>query len=83
MQSAIHPQTVTLNTLRAQDDSRRRAAAHYADLERVASIGDGSSGDLKIINHKRSVKSRRDRTGADDSRRVYVKWPQEACFIGP
>ena len=47
------------------------------------SSGDGSSGDLNIINHKRSVKSGRDRTGADDSRRVYVKWPQEACFIGP
>ena len=32
---------------------------------------------------KRSVKSGRERTGGDDARRIYVKWPQEACFIGP
>ena len=34
VQPVAHPQTVTLYTLRTHEDSRRRAAAHYANLER-------------------------------------------------
>lgn len=76
-------QTVTLNTLRTQEDCRRKGVAQYAELEKEAAIGDGSTGEFHDINSKRSVRSGRDRTGVDDSRRIYVKWPQEACFIGP
>ena len=66
--------------LRTQEDSRRRAAAQYVELERESSIGN-ISGELNMA--KRSVKSGRERTGGDDARCVYVKWPQEACYIGP
>ena len=31
----------------------------------------------------KSIKSGRDRIGGSDHNKVYVKWPQEACFIGP
>ena len=31
----------------------------------------------------KSIKSGWDRIGGSDHNRVYVKWPQEACFIGP
>lgn len=82
VQPELPPQTVTLNTLRTQEDCRRKGVSQYVDLEREASIGDGSTGDLNNINSKRSVRSGRDRTGVDDSRRIYVKWPQEACYIG-
>ena len=30
-----------------------------------------------------SLKSGRERTAGSDHKRIYVKWPQEACFIGP
>ena len=84
VQPVVHPQTFTLNTLRTHEDSRRRVAAYYADLEKEASfLKDGSSGDLSNISHKRSVKSGRDRTGADDIRLVYMKRPRAAYFFGP
>ena len=36
-----------------------------------------------LQGNKQSVKSGRERIGGSDHNRVYVKWPQEACFIGP
>ena len=38
---------------------------------------------LQVYNNKLSVKSGYDRVGSSDHNRVYVKWPKEACFIGP
>ena len=37
----------------------------------------------KLLQGKQSVKSGRVRLGGSDHNRVYVQWPQEACFIGP
>ena len=76
----VQPVPVTINTLRTNEDGRRRAAAQYSQLERESSIAN-CSGELNM--GKRSVKSGRERTGGDDARCIYVKWPQEACFIGP
>ena len=36
-----------------------------------------------FLQGKHSVKSGRVRVGGSDHNRVYIKWPQEACFIGP
>ena len=60
---------VTLSTLKTQEESRRRAAAQYVELEKESSIGN-ISGELNMA--KRSVKSGRERTGGDGARRVYV-----------
>ena len=58
-------------------DSRRRAAAQYVELEKEANIGN-ISGELNIAG-----KSVRERTGGgDDTHCMYVKWHQETCYIG-
>ena len=74
------PAPVTVNTLRSNEYGRRTATAQYEQLERDSTTAN-CSGDFNL--GKRSVKSGRERTGGDDARRIYVKWPQEACFIGP
>ena len=57
----VQAAAVTLQTLRAQEENRRRAAVFYEQLERESVLDANTTGEL-ISNTKRSVKS-----GGDDS----------------
>lgn len=74
-------QPLTVQTLREQEVVRRQAEFQYQQLQNECKIGQYNSGESNTL-FKRVVKSGRERTGGDDFRRVYVKWPQEACFVG-
>ena len=69
----------TDRTLRSQHSLKAKAANQYAHLEGMA-VEDPNQGES---SSRLSLKSGRERTAGSDQKRIYVKWPQEACFIGP
>ena len=75
MQPVIPPQTVMLNTLRTHEDSCSRSPVRQPRESR-----NGTAGDLNNISIRRSVKSGRDRTGADASCRVTSNGPARGIF---
>ena len=67
---------VTLPELRS-GANQRRAAAQQATMQKEAELESGEHLRSKII------KTGRDRVGGADHKLLYVRWPQEAVFIGP
>ena len=54
------------------------AAAIHAALQQ-----DTNNTVLQGSCNKQALKYGRDRIGGSDHSRIFVKWPHEACFIGP
>lgn len=69
---------VTVTQLRASADNQRKAATQQASFQRQAEE-DHSQGEL----FSKNLKSGRERVGGSDHKLIYVRWPQEAVFIGP
>ena len=76
-------ETVTATSLRADNNLQRRVAEQQAELLRLFNANDLQGTSFCTAHVRPSVKSGRDRTGSSDQSRVYVKWPQQAVFIGP
>ena len=64
----------TVPELRAMPGLPEQAAAIQAALQRETNC---------TVLQGKALKSGRDRVGGSDHSRIFVKWPQEACFIGP
>ena len=67
---------VTLPELRS-GANQRRAAVQQATMQKEAELDSGERLSSKIL------KTGRDRLGGADHKLIYVRWPQEAVFIGP
>ena len=70
-------EAVTLKTLR-EENLQRRSATQQARFQQAAD--NESPGEHYNI---KSIKTGRDRVGGADHKLIYVRWPQEAVFIGP
>ena len=68
---------VCVDVLRSDLTVMRRAADRQAELQNT--ISHDIQGDLRSVN----VKSERKRVGGAEHKLIYVRWPQEAVFIGP
>ena len=76
------PQTterVTLNKFCAQHPLRVKAATQYTQFEDLAQE-DQEQGDYYS---RLTVISGWEQIGDSDHKRIFVKWPLVACFIGP
>ena len=72
----------TIETLRSDLHLAQRAAMVQQDLQCMTEA-DLSLGDSRFKGKLVNVKSGRERVGNSDCCNKYVRWPQEAVFIGP
>lgn len=69
---------VTVTQLRASADNQKRAATQQSGFQKQAEE-DNTQGEL----FSKNLKSGRERVGGSDHKLIYIRWPQEAVFIGP
>ena len=76
-QPVIQDVPLSLEAIRSHPTAMRRAADRQSELQNI--LSNDIQGDSKSV----SVKSGRDRVGGAEHKLIYVRWPQEAIFIGP